>query len=441
VPEVVNLVFFKLVRSKTKFWQMLGRGTRLCPELFGPGRDKEFFFIFDYCQNLEYFRVNPEETGGALGASLAKRLFTRRLELIGNLDALPVPQGVLQELADPLKTLRRDIAVLLQTEVAAMNEANFIVRPQRRLVEKYRNADAWQILDEGALHELAGHVAGLPTEMEAEDEEAKRFDLLLLNLQLARLRVEPGFARLQQQVKDIASLLEEKNAIPMVKEQMPLILDLQEDAWWQDVTLPMLERVRKNLRSLIKLIEKRQRKPVYTNFEDELGEATSIELPGFTAKDSFERFRAKARHFLKAHEDHIAIHKLRTNEPLTPMDLAELERMLAESGIGTPDDVEKAKTESAGLGVFVRSLVGLDREAAKKALGTFVTGKTLRANQHEFVNLIVDQLTEQGTMTSDLLYESPFVDLSPHGPEGIFTAREIDELVQVLADVHSRAVA
>jgi type I restriction enzyme R subunit len=214
------------------------------------------------------------------------------------------------------------------------------------LIEVYRKPEAWQTLDGNALHELSRNVAGLPTELPAEDEEAKRFDLLLLNLQLTRLRAEPGFARLQQQLKDIAGLLEEKQAIPMVKEVMPLILELQTDEWWQDVTLPMLEQVRKKLRTLIKLIDKQARKPVYTNFEDEMGAPAEIELPGFTSADNFERFRAKARHFLKQHEDHIAIHKLRTNEPLTKIDLSELERILIDSGIGTTSDIDKAKTES-----------------------------------------------------------------------------------------------
>src|SRR5207249_7912804 len=75
VPEIVNLVFFKLVRSKTKFWQMIGRGTRLSPNLFGPDKDKAFFYVFDYCQNLEFFSQNPETTDGSLGESLSKRLF------------------------------------------------------------------------------------------------------------------------------------------------------------------------------------------------------------------------------------------------------------------------------------------------------------------------------------------------------------------------------
>jgi type I restriction enzyme R subunit len=227
----------------------------------------------------------------------------------------------------------------------------------------------------------------------------------------------------------------------MVKEVMPLIQGLQTDEWWQYVTLPMLEQVRKKLRTLIKLIDKQARKPVYTNFEDEMGAPAEIELPGFTSADNFERFRAKARHFLKQHEDHIAIHKLRSNEALTKTDLAELERILINSGIGKPDDVAKAKTESAGLGLFVRSLVGLDREAAKQALAGFVAGKTLSANQLEFVNLIVDHLTEHGVMMQDLLYESPYIDFNPQGVDGVFAPVQVERLMAILEEVRERAVA
>ena len=164
----------------------------------------------------------------------------------------------------------------------------------------------------------------MPSELEAEDEEAKRFDLLMLNLQLSVLRVEPAFKRLSDQVKAIAGLLEEKSSIPIVQQQLPLIQDLQTDEWLQDVTTPMLENVRKRIRALVKLIEKQKRKPIYTDFEDQIGSETTVELPGFAAPDSFERFRAKTRQFLRDHEDDLVIHKLRMNEPLTAMDLHEL---------------------------------------------------------------------------------------------------------------------
>jgi type I restriction enzyme R subunit len=227
------------VRSKTKFWQMVGRGTRLCPDLFGPGQDKEFFYLFDYCQNLEYFSQNFPATEGSLADSLSKRLFNARLELIAALDgrskeapAVAVKEAI-TTYGDPQtdEEVRRAVADLLQREVAAMNLDNFIVRPYRRLVEKYAKPEAWVALPPEALTELSHGVAGLPTGLEPENEEAKRFDLLVLNLQLALLRSEPGFARLRDRVKEIAGLLAEKDAIPMVHEQMPLIQDVLTDEW------------------------------------------------------------------------------------------------------------------------------------------------------------------------------------------------------------------
>ena len=450
IPEVVNLVFFKLVRSRTKFWQMLGRGTRLCPDLFGPGQHKEFFCVFDYCQNLEYFSQDIPGTEGAVGESLGKRLFNTRLELIGVLDQKAEATGnsdIADARAAPLghpaseDEVRAQMAMLLHREVAAMNLDNFIVRPHRRLVEQYARPEAWGALPPDALAELSREVAGLPSEMDAENEEAKRFDLLVLSLQLALLRSEPGFARLRDQVKDLAGLLEEKSAIPMVRDQMALIQDVQTDEWWQDVTIPMLEGMRRRLRDLIKLIEKQKRKPIYTDFEDEMGGESEVELPGFGHGTDYAKFRAKARAFLRAHQDHVAIHRLRMNMPLTAADLSELQRMLAHSGVGAAEDVQRAAEESQGLGLFVRSLVGLDRQAAKEALAEFLNGKTWNANQIEFVNLIVDHLTAHGVMEAAMLYESPFTDLTPRGPDGLFSSGQVDELVKILDSVRARAIA
>lgn len=316
-----------------------------------------------------------------------------------------------------------------------------MVRPKRRLVEKYADPEAWTILSGEALAELAHGVAGLPSELDAEAEEAKRFDLLILNLQLAVLRLELSFARLRDQVKAIAGLLEEIVTIPMVREQVSLIQDVQTDEWWQDVTVPMLEVMRKRLRLLVKLIEKMNRKPIYTDFEDQLGDETAVELSGFAASGGFEKFRIKARLFLREHLNHVTIYKLLMNRALTSTDLAELERILEQSGVGGADDIARAKEEAHGLGLFVRSLVGLDREAAKESLAGFLTGKTLGGNQVEFVNLIVNHLTEHGVMDAALLYESPFTDITPQGPDGLFTSTQVDELVAILDEVQARAMA
>lgn len=449
IPEVVNLVFFKLVRSKTKFWQMLGRGTRLSPDLFGPGQHKAFFYLFDYCQNLEYFSQDIPGTEGYVAESLAKRLFDARLELIAALDGRPkeaLAAAVKEATAtygDPGTDheVRRAVAELLQREVAAMKLDNFIVRPHRRLVEKFAKPEAWVALASEALAELSHEVAGLPTELNPENEEAKRFDLIALKLQLSLLHADPGFERLSERVKEIAGLLAEKDAIPMVREQMALIQDVLTDEWWQDVTVPMLESMRRRLRGLVQLIDKRRRKPVYTDFEDLLGGEAEFTLPGFAVGTDQAKFIAKARVFLRQHLDHVAVAKLRLNQPLTSSDLAELERLLADSGAGEAEDVRRAAEDAQGLGLLVRSLVGMDRAAAKTALAAFTNGKRLTANQIEFVNLIVDHLTEHGVVEAARLYESPFTDLTPHGPDALFKTTEIDDLFQTLQAVRATAVA
>ncbi|MCP5228806.1 type I restriction-modification enzyme R subunit C-terminal domain-containing protein [Accumulibacter sp.] len=195
------------------------------------------------------------------------------------------------------------------------------------------------------------------------------------------------------------------------------------------------------LRELVSLIDKHRRKPIYTHFDDEIGDENRVVLPGFAEGMDYAKFRTKAQFFLRAHQDHVAIHKLRMNKSLTAADLDELERMLAESGVGGAAEIERARSESHGLGLFVRSLVGMDREAAKEALAGFLAGKTLAANQIEFVNLLVNHVTEHGVVDAGPLYESPFTDLTPRGPDALFSSSEVDELISLLNAVRGRAVA
>jgi type I restriction enzyme R subunit len=448
VPEVVNLVFFKIVRSKAKFWQMVGRGTRLCKDLFGPGLDKKDFLIFDFCQNLEYFSQNLPGTDGSVGQSLGQRLFNARLELLAALDQrLSLGGLVAGEGASPDSIrlteagMRRDTASMLHSIVAGMNLDNFVVRPQRKWVEAWSNAAAWEHLDDEQLGAIATHLSGLPTSVRDDDEDAKRFDLLMLRLQLCMLHAEPGYDRLRKQVCDIADKLSELGSIPAVRERMVLIEAMLGEEWWVDVTLPMLEQARRHLRALVKLLEKSSRKVVYTDFEDELGEVTDIALPLSSTAGDFERFRAKVRAFLRLHEDHLAVQKLRRNLALTPSDLTALENILAGSGAGTPEDFERAAREAQGLGLFIRSLVGLDRQAATEALNGFLGDKTLSGNQIEFVNLIVNHLTERGVMDAALLYEPPFTGFAPQGPDGLFQPARVEELFRVLEQVRASAIA
>jgi type I restriction enzyme, R subunit len=444
VPEVVNLVFFKIIRSKTKFWQMIGRGTRLCPDLYGPGQHKQFFNVFDYCQNLEYFSQELPPDEGKAPVPLSTRLFRTRLELVAELDRrLADDPKVVETQAsngDELNDgqLRSELTGFLQQQVAAMNLDNFVVRPQRKSVERFAKLESWHKLDGDSFTELAQNVADLPTALLDNDEEAKRFDMLVLRTQLAVLQAQPDFVALRERLQAIASALEEQDAIPAIKAQMVLIQSVAGEEWWEDVTVAMLEVARKKLRALVKLIERSKKNIVYTDFADELGEVTTIVLPGISTGMNLAKFKDKARQFLREHESHLSLQRLRRNQPLTPSDLEELGRMLVEAG-GSAEVIQQATEQSHGLGMFIRSLVGLDRETAKQAFSQFVMGTTATASQLEFIDLIVQHLTENGVMEPERLYESPFTDINPQGPEGIFSSAKVDQLVKVLAEIRLRA--
>lgn len=434
VPDVVNLVFFKVVRSKTKFWQMIGRGTRLRPDLFGPGQDKKSFYIFDFCRNFEFFNQNPDLSDGVSGVSLGERLFRARVDLLG---ALGEMRGADQDNVSKLKT---EIADHLYEEVQGMNLDNFIVRTKRRVVEKYQDKAIWSRIGKNERAELSEDVAGLPSSLLDDDTAAKQFDLLLLNTTLALLNQEKSFLAYKKKIVKAADLLEELQNVPMVAAEMALILDIQNDEYWADITPDMLDNIRKRLRSLVKLIEFKKRPHVITNFEDEIGIQEEVELPDSAVGTDMQRFKAKAQHFLKEHLDHIAIQKVRRNEPLTPKDIEEIERLFLESGIATLDDLSRLKQEMA-VGLFIRSLVGLDREAAKSAFAEFQQGKLLSSSQIEFIDMIINYLTERGVMDPRLLYESPFTDMDDMGIEGLFPQDQVVTLIGILEEVKKRAAA
>ena len=428
VLDVVNLVFFKLVRSKTKFWQMLGRGTRLCANLFGPGDDKVAFKVFDFCQNLEYFTqpLDPAEPSG--GRPLSETLFAARLELLQVLDGIKGHGDA-----------RAEIAATLRETVASMNENNFLVRPHLELVERFRTAEAWDTITLKDLAALNDRVAKLPDQLAADDEDAKRFDVLMLNAQLGLLRHEP-FERRRRRIISIASALEDLGAaIPAVSEQAELIADIQTDEWWSDVTYPMLENARKRLRSLVQLIERVRKTPLYSDFTDTLGESSEIDLPGTggsVGSAEFAQFRKKALHFLNENLANGVVAKIRSGEPISADDMDELQRVLVAAGIGDTDTFAEASERAGSFGLFVRSLVGLDRAAAKRAFAGFLDDKRYSHNQMTFVNLVIDYLTEHGTVEAGRVYESPFTSVAPEGPEAIFVKADVDEFFEIVRQLH-----
>ncbi|MFS4490183.1 DEAD/DEAH box helicase family protein [Dietzia kunjamensis] len=431
VPDVVNLVFFKLVRSASKFWQMIGRGTRLRPDLYGPGEDKKNFYVFDFCMNLEYFNQPGAGKEGSLQKSLSQRLFEARAGLVAALDARPSEEGA---------NLRENAARHLHETVAGMNLENFLVRPHRENVLRYSDWAAWEHLTPQVAGDVAEDLGGLPSSFKDDDEDAKRFDLLLLRTQLGVLDDDHvTVERLRGTIQQICAGLLTQTAIPAIAEQELLLAEVSEDEWWQDVTLPMLELARLRIRGLVRFLERTKRAIVYTDFRDELGEGSIVELPGMSVGTNWERFKAKTRAYLLEHNDHIALQKLRRNKELTDADLASLEQILAESGTGSPEDIARAREESQGLGLFVRSLVGLDKEAATAAFSEFLTDSTYSTQEIRFIQLIVDELTANGVVPASRLYEPPFTDHAPAGPDVLFPGADGDRLFVILDEVRSNA--
>ena len=287
---------------------------------------------------------------------------------------------------------------------------------------------------------LSEEVAGLPSAFEDADLPAKQFDLLILNAQLLLLREDGAFSRLQDRIIKFASALEGLSNVPTVARQMELILELQGDDFWIDVTVEILDDVRKRLRGLVGLIQPTERKIVITDFEDELGRGETIDLPEVGSGVDKARFKMKVRRFVETHINHIALQKIRRAEPITQLDVDELQRMLVDQGVSDTEALEALHTEEP-LGVFLRRLIGLDRIAAKRAFSAFTSAHQLNPDQSEFIDMIIDHLTDSGIVDPRAFYESPFSDIDDLGISGIFENDHAAEIIRIVKRVNDAAVA
>lgn len=438
VPEAANLVFFKPVYSKIKFWQMVGRGTRLCPGLFGPGGeedDKQDFRVFDFCFNFDFFNSNPDGIEASGGVPLGTRLFRSRVQLLSHLQSTPD--------LDPDSALVPSLSKGLHGEVSAMNPENFIVRMHLEAVERFKEPQAWEKLGSDEQEILINEIAGLPSQQETDDIKSRMFDLTALRMQLALIEADAGgFDRLSRRIMEIAALLEEKTSIPKVKEQLGYLQALQEQEFWEGINVSALEEMRLRLRGLVPFLDKQTREIVYTDFKDEIlgvREETVFEMPKMTGV----QYAKKIEDYLKRHLNNIVIHRLRTNQPLTQTDLENLEATLKQ--IGEEDgEVLLANLleqhQAPSLAYFIRSLVGMDREVAQVAFSEFLSDRSLTPSQIRFIEMIIDQLTARGVMDAKALYEPPFSHLHTGGPDELFAGKEnvIDGIFDTLKTTQPR---
>ena len=429
VPEIVNLVFFKPIRSRTKYWQMIGRGTRLCLDLFGPDMDKKEFIVFDFCENFEFFGKKPDGIEGTKGKSLSVRLFEDRLKLT----------TLLQQQEDrELKEYGEQIQQHLFRQVDALNDENFLVRQHWRTVEKYKDPHAWNALTDLELKELMDHIGPLVTES-GEDELAKRFDLMCYGIQLGLLvKGQPSDAHLTQ-VKQIGARLSKKGSVPAVGAKMSLIKEIQEHPFWADLSILKAEQLRIDLRNLIKFIDKEQGQIVYTDFEDEIsGNIKEVDL--LYGTNNLEAYKRKVEQFIQSQRDNITIGRLRNNIPITQTELNELDKMLFTQGdIGNKAQFEHVYGPQP-LGKFIRSIVGMDIEAAKAAFSKFINAPALNPNQIRFVDTIIQYLTVNGVIDAGALFSAPFTDIASNGLIDVFNADDSAEIISLVNRVNENAM-
>ena len=395
VPEILNLVFFKKVMSKAKFWQMIGRGTRLCPEQLD-GEDKQKFYIFDFCGNFEFFRLNKGRASAKMIA-LQSAVFNLKFEITYQLQSAEYQ-------TDRLIAYRNVLVREMSERVQKLPRDNFAVRQHLKYVEMYSDETNYQALTYGDTVTVKEEVSPL-IQPEEDEANAVRFDALMYRIELAYLMGKKDIkARgdLRKKVKGVAGVAN----IPEIQAQTDLIQQILTTDYVEEAGVDEFEEIREKLRNLMKYIPGQKRR-YDTNFEDDV---LSIEWKEAELEnDELKNYKAKAEFYIRQHQDNIAIAKLKTNQPLTSTDIESLEEILWKE-VGTRSDYEQEIGEKP-LGEFVREIVGLDMNAAKEAFSEYLTDTNLDSRQIYFVNQIVEYIVHNGMLKDfSVLQEAPFTD-------------------------------
>lgn len=395
VPEVLNLVFFKKVMSKAKFWQMIGRGTRLCPGLMD-GEDKTKFYIFDLCGNFEFFRMKKGKAT-ANQKPLQSAIFYLKAQIVYKLQDLAYQ-------TEELIPFREKLVGEMLSKVQELNRENFAVRQHLRYVEKFADPASYQALSYEDTLRLRDEVAPL-LQPDVDEASAVRFDALMYGIELAYL-VGKKYARARSDLfKKVSSVAGVAN-IPEIQAQSELIEKILHTNYLDNAGINEFEHIRECLRGLMKYLPPKG-EPYNTNFTDDI---LSVEWKESELEnDDLKNYKAKAEFYVRQHQDKPAIAKLRSNVPLTAEDVKELETILW-SEVGTKQDYE-AEMGQKPLGEFVREIVGMDMNAAKEAFAQYLNDVNLDSRQIYFVNQIVEYIVRNGVMKDlSVLQEPPFTD-------------------------------
>lgn len=397
IPEIVNLVFFKKVFSKAKFMQMIGRGTRLCPDLFGVGEDKREFLIFDYCGNFEYFRADKRSIEPKLEKSLTEQLFLVKTRIAAELQHLQ-HQGAEE------RAFRADLVQGLHRDVRSIREDLFSSRLRIEYIHRYNKREAWENISDEMLFELEGKLAAIIPPTDTGDELAKRFDFLMYSIILSCLQ---GTYATQQKQRLVSTgeELAKKGNIDRVKKQADVIERILRPEYWAEADIFEHERVRLALRDLLDLIDYEKKNIYYTDFIDAVKSVAEGE-PVYGGTGDFRSYRLKVESYLRDHQDDASVYKLRHNLVLKAVDIRHLEKLLWVD-LGTADDYKKTFRDEPLVRLVAR-LVGLDAVAARELFSEFLQDNSLNSDQMDFVRMVVAHVVENGFLDKTALSDPPF---------------------------------
>lgn len=402
VPEILNLVFYKKVKSYAKFWQMIGRGTRLCKNLLGKGQDKDKFLILDFCGNFDYFRVNTNGQDNGKQVGLTERIFNTQVEICRCLQAGEYTQQ--KEYVD----FRQNLVEKLCHEVICLNDDSFRVKLRRKYVDIYRQIENWQDLDTSKIADIKQNIAPI-VPVTDKDELARRFDYTMYSIILGTLN-QTNINRFAVMVNTSCQKLAGKYTIPQVAAQRQLIDRIIQDGYWAEADIFAFDQAREALRELMQFLDSEIQSIYYTHFDDELVNISVGEplVGGFGLKP----YRERVKSYLHEHEDTLAVYKLRNNKQMTTTDLAVLEKILWQD-LGSKEDYVKTYGEKP-VGMLVRELLGMDQQAVNEAFSEFITDSSLNSRQIDFVKMIVSYIVKNGNIVDvkSTFSQQPFTEFA-----------------------------
>ena len=408
VPEVLNLVFFKPVRSRIKFVQMIGRGTRPCKNVFAPGKDKTEFRIFDYCDNFRFFGQQRHETEAEKTLSVTQQSFAARVGILVEL----------QKAENRQYKFNKDYHVELQGELLAqvlrlkddVHSRRIQVREMMPHIDGYVTAASWQCVSEVQKSEITRYVAPLVEGGEGEDIRTRMYDLRMLRIELALLMSGGLTKKVMKDVEAVvamAKILMKKYSIPEVEDRCEDIESLVNEMFWKMPTLEAVEKWRRKLRGIMKYAGGDGESIIYLDIGDEIKAGDPVDV-GI----EFRSYRQKVIDFLQENWSLPVVEKIHKLEPLTEADMGELEDILWHK-LGSKTDYD-SEDYSGSLAGFVRSIVGLDQEAVNEKFGQYLTGTVFNSSQQEFIKMVINYVRENGEITrNDLVNSYPFKFMQP----------------------------